>query len=120
MTLRKTLLGFAAAAALTLVSADPAGATATKTTGGSAATWYSASNRFHLQDTACDGNPVYINWRWGSSSSNPNRIQYNAGCGHAQYFGLTPASGTRTITFRTCVDKQDAPDSCSGWITTTA
>ena len=98
----------------------PASADATKSTSGSVATWYSASNRFLVRDTACDGNPVYVNWQWGSSTSNPNRIQYSPGCGNSQYFGLTPPSGTTLITFRTCVDKQDAPDACSSWVTTRA
>jgi hypothetical protein len=114
--------GALAAALLALgLAAGPAGAASVEVfSSGSRAAWDTTNNRFRLSDISCDGNPVYINWQWGTSTSNSNRINYNAGCGNSQLFTVHPPSGTTRITFRTCTDKQDAPDNCSGWVTTTA
>ena len=110
----------AAAAALVVGGATPAWATATVFSSGGSATYNSPANQMSVSDTNCDNRYQYSLHNWGTSqsSSSATRIENHGGCGSTFNVGLSPTNSQ--ITFRTCTEIPNGPDSCSGWTTTPA
>lgn len=82
-----------------------------KTDAGAKAKFASVGAIFTLDDTDCDGDPVYISYRVNNGSL--RRLNFSGGC-HATSakYDLTLSAGTR-VSYRACV-KDEGSDPCSG------
>lgn len=79
---------------------------------GAKATFTSNGDVFRLYDTACDGSPVYLEYRLGSGSV--KRRTFTAGCDKSIKWAMDFTEGT-LVNYRACVDLTAGIDRCSPW-----
>ena len=66
-----------------------------------------------IKDEKCDGHSVYVIYQ--INGNHEIRLENSAGCGHTAYVGLQ--SGSFTIQYKACLDRQFQGDICSRPIT---
>ncbi len=67
---------------------------------------------FRLHDTACDGSPVYLQYRLGSGSVRTRT--FPAGCNKSITWRMDFPEGA-LVNYRACVDLTAGIDRCSPW-----
>lgn len=111
--------------AITMIFAvnSPAFATATASSNGGYATYTTSTNKMLIADNNCNGNPVYVKYKFTNSTStaepsNPSQHNYNGGCNGSETITLYPGGYSR-IVFQHCNDDLP-PDTCGAWVNTAA
>ncbi|TLW94644.1 hypothetical protein FFT09_01800 [Saccharomonospora piscinae] len=114
---RWTMVGTTVAAMLgmSLISAPTAAADSSARIDGVTVTFKSHGEVFTLDDTACDGNPVYLLYKYDGGGE--RRYNFSGGCNASpSVINLSFAEGN-TIQYRGCVNRAGIWDRCSGWTT---
>jgi hypothetical protein len=106
------LCGLAFAALTFTAPAASASGQVVSPDGGATLSYFSSVNGFTLQDSRCDGHPVYANYRLNGGAT--QRVDHAGGCNTQRSWSV---SGTGTIQYRACTNIQAGPDQCSSWRT---
>lgn len=113
--MRRMLVLGAFTSTLMVVSGVAAAETWTRSTDGSAVTFNNnisgGNERFHVCDTSPDGNAVYVQWTYNGDSG---KEEFHGGYPNCTNFDHNWLEG-KTVTFKSCEDRNNWPDDCSSW-----
>ncbi len=105
----------------TLATAAFADLTKTTANGSGRAFYDSSQNKFRIDDLACDGYYVYVNYAFNSNGATPtvySTHQAAVGCGNSESWIVTPTN--TQVVFRVCIYVTLGSDQCSTWGSTNA
>ncbi|WP_197322150.1 hypothetical protein [Saccharomonospora sp. NB11] len=116
-TKRWTMLGgvLSAVLGMSLFAAPTAAADGSASIEGVKVTFKSYGEVFTIDDTKCDGDPVYLQYKYNGGKT--QRYNFSGGC------KATPAklnlelAEDKKIEYRGCVNRELFVDRCSGWTT---